>query len=364
MGTAKAPNRRLGTRGRCITSECSSSDIIAIAEYVDRLVTVEIRLAGLPRNVTIPLYEACRRAQQGPLTYLAAKSLLERLVPDSHVLLVTGAGMPPWLPFGETDGPLGVASLARALDLALGVKPVFVVQPNHARPVVAAVTAAGLTVVDEPIFRARRHAALFATVEPGIEAGEARARELLREFEPGAVIFIEKIGPNRAGYYHGVLGYSRAPSEVANVVPLLDLARAAGVLTIGIGDGGNEIGFGLIEEEVRAFHPYGAMCRCPCGRGITTPATTDVVVAASVSNWGAYGVVACLSLATRDPELLHGPYEESLMLERCVEAGAADGATGRQTISVDGTPLETNMAIVTLLRSLVRDSLRTSDRNY
>lgn len=341
-----------------------AADLRLVAEYVDRLVTVEFRLSGLPQHTTLPLYEAARRAQAGPLAHLAASALLARLDRGSHVFLITGAGMPPWLPAGETDGPLGAASLARALDLAAGAKPVLVVQPNHADPLAAAVTAAGLAVVDAPDFRSRTHASLITTIEPGITAGLERARELFAQFEPRAVIFIEKIGPNRAGYYHGVLGYGRAPDELANMVPVLDLAQDRRVLTIGIGDGGNEIGFGLIADDVRRIQPYGAKCQCPCGQGIAAIAATDILVVAAVSNWGAYAIAANLALELRNPEMLHGADDEALMLERCVQAGAADGATGRPTLSVDGVPLEADVAMVTLLRGLITNALRASDRVF
>jgi thiamine pyrophosphate-dependent acetolactate synthase large subunit-like protein len=68
-----------------------------------------------------------------------------------------------------------------------------------------------------------------------------------------------------------------------------------GVLTVGIGDGGNEIGMGNIYDTVRKVVPYGDQCKCPAKCGIADSTLVDVTVVATVSNWGAYGIEACLA---------------------------------------------------------------------
>src|ERR1700742_507917 len=94
-------------------------------ESLDRAVSIEMRFAsGLPRGVTTPLYDAARAAAGGSMTYRAAMALKERVKRGDHVLVVTGAGTPPGLPQGETDGPLGAAAVARAVELGLGAKPI------------------------------------------------------------------------------------------------------------------------------------------------------------------------------------------------------------------------------------------------
>lgn len=67
---------------------------------------------------------------------------------------------------------------------------------------------------------------------------------------------------------------------------LADAARERGVLTIGIGDGGNEVGFGEVRDSVAKAHPFGARSHGDFPSGLITVTATDVVVAASVSNWG------------------------------------------------------------------------------
>ena len=108
-------------------------------EYIDRLITIEMRFGeGLPRGVTHQMYDAAREAQGGmPLSLLAAQGLINALGSGDHVLVVTGAGMAPWLPKGETDGPPGAAAIARALDIGLGAKPIMIAEERNMAPVIA-----------------------------------------------------------------------------------------------------------------------------------------------------------------------------------------------------------------------------------
>src|SRR2546426_11886537 len=63
-------------------------------------------------------------------------------------------------PAGETDGPVGVAALARALVIGLGARPVFVTESQSLAALSAAVAAAGLSVVSPEIAAARTGAAV------------------------------------------------------------------------------------------------------------------------------------------------------------------------------------------------------------
>ena len=78
-------------------------------ERFDRLMTVEVRPVdgGLPPGIVVRLYEICRRYHGEPLSTLAARRLAEVVGEGDAVLIVTGFGLPPNLPCGETDGPPG-----------------------------------------------------------------------------------------------------------------------------------------------------------------------------------------------------------------------------------------------------------------
>ena len=109
-------------------------------ERFDRLMTVEVRPVdgGLPPGIVVRLYEICRRYHGEPLSTLAARRLAEVVGEGDTVLIVTGFGVPPNLPFGETDGPPGAAVLARALAKGFGAHVVLVTEEAHLAPVAAA----------------------------------------------------------------------------------------------------------------------------------------------------------------------------------------------------------------------------------
>src|SRR5690606_25248351 len=76
----------------------------------------------------------------------AAAALINAVRPGDTVLMVTGAGPPPYLPQGENDGPVGAAVLARAIALGLGATPVFISEPHHVGPVTACSETAGIPI--------------------------------------------------------------------------------------------------------------------------------------------------------------------------------------------------------------------------
>jgi hypothetical protein len=77
---------------------------------------------------------------------------------------------------------------------------------------------------------------------------------------------------------------------------------------------------------------------------MATVVATDVLVVAGTSNWGAYGIEACLAAIAGKPDLIHSARVEQFMLEECVRTGGVDGSTGRQILQVDGTSMEVQFA--------------------
>jgi D-glutamate cyclase len=337
-----------------------------IGEYIDRLCSVEMRPQGnLPRGVTHLLYDAARAAQgDRPLTLLAASALLERVRKGDHVLILTGTGAPPGLPKGETDGPLGAAALARTLDLGIGAKPVIVTEERLAEPIKAAVEAAGVSLLDREAVRRRSHAGVLEVFPVGIDEGKNAATRLLDTYRPSAVIFVEKAGPNQHGIFHSILGYARGPDIMGSAYWLADVARSRSILTVGVGDGGNEIGFGKIRDAVREIQPFGRVCRCPCKGGVATVTDCDILVACAVSNWGAYGISACLAFLLKNVELIQDEETERRMLESCVNAGCTDSVVGAQVPAVDGVPLGVQLALVRMLGAIVSTGHRVIEREF
>jgi hypothetical protein len=112
--------------------------------------------------------------------------------------------------------------------------------------------------------------------------------------------------------------------------------RGPPLTTIGIGDGGNEIGMGKIPRDtIHRNVPDGALiaCRVP----------TDHLIVAGVSNWGAYALAAgvrYLRGVPHDPALFD-PARERGLLELMVERGPlVDGPSGKRQATVDGLGFE------------------------
>lgn len=336
-----------------------------VGEALDRLINVEMRYSsGVPRGIIHRLYEAAREEAGRPLTTLATEALMKAVNPGDRVLIVTGAGAPPYLPAGETDGPLGAVAIAHALDLGLGAKPVFLSEARNLAPVAATAEAAGLSVLPEELFAKRPAAALCIPLALEPEDVKGQAEALVAEHRPAAVVFVEKGGPNARGRFHTITGMGRDRTVMASADALAEAAAAAGVLTVGIGDGGNEIGFGRVPEAVAAIQEFGRQCRCGCGGGIGTVVATDVLVVAAISNWAGYAIAAGISLASGRPEALHDLTVEADMLAACARAGAVDGLNGRQMKGVDGTSAETQIAIMTMIRNIAENARRPLHRAF
>ncbi len=133
------------------------------------------------------------------MTYLAASSLLDRIRPGDAVLVITGAGTPPFMPKGETDGPPGAGVLARAMIIALGTRPVVIAEPHCLEPVVAAIEAAGVVCGDEQRSQTLGNSALALQFPYGPNT-RGWVSETVEKYRPRAMIFVEKCGSNEQVY--------------------------------------------------------------------------------------------------------------------------------------------------------------------
>ena len=315
-----------------------------------------------------------------PGAALAAARTLRRA---RGVLIVTGFTVKPDTP--ETDGPPGAAVLGRALRI-LGARVRYVTDRVNAPIVTAALTALGeppdmVVRGDDPdlahdVLAAERPTHLVAIERPGRNrAGDylsMRGESVAAWNAPLDALFINRgrgAGSNRGWPEKGAARLRRSagsnrgwPETGAPRLFCSSGRRAAGSnrrrpekgarwrrpCTIGIGDGGNEIGMGVVRARLRRLGPLATRIASVVG--------VDHLVVAGVSNWGGYGVVASLSrLARRD--LLHTPELERRLVEACVAAGASDGVTRRREPTVDGLPIEVHGAVVELLRLAARSGI-------
>ncbi len=315
-----------------------------ISEAIDRIcLVVETGSTSRARDLA-RLYQAARSLAREPLCSAAARRLEAALRPGAAVLLLTGAGAAPDLPRGETDGPLGAAVLARGMALAFGVRSFLVAEARFRRPIMATLDA----LADGSRDAGWRQAVRYAPFPLRRDCAGQAAMALLDRIKPAAVISIERLGPNDLGITHNAIGED-VSSTHAGVEALFTLARRRKVLTIGVGDRGNELGFGRIMRSRLKIPPMSRRCACPCQSIIACAVPAELVVVSSVSNWGAYAIVAGLALRLGDPRLLHRPTDEARMLKACVLAGARDGLSGRRALTVDGLPLGMQRDVVALL---------------
>jgi len=272
---------------------------------------------------------------------------------NATVAIVTGFFIPHAMrPSGETDGPLGALFLARALT-PLGIKVILVTDSFCAKALEVGLAAATL-----------RKAVPLVVLPSGEQASPMSPSDYWNGFIERSgplthLVSLERVGPSHTLDSLKAQGASaediqqylfEIPTEsrdrchtmrgrdiTASMSPahrLFEVAREKerGIVTIGIGDGGNEIGMGKIPWAViRRNIPNGGLvaCRVP----------TDYLIVCGISNWGAYGLASGVRLlrgASAETDLFDLDKEEAL-LEMMVEKGPlVDGVSGLPTVSVDG----------------------------
>jgi hypothetical protein len=244
------------------------------------------------------------------------------LVGGGTVLIATGFVVADGMP--ETDGPPGAVVLGRALR-QLGARVRYT-----SDPAVLPTLEATLGALDQPLD-------VFVYPE-----GPDAARQVLERERPSHLIAIERPGRGREGDYLNARGLSVAAWNRPLDEMFVLAARRPGQppVTIGVGDGGNEIGMGSVRAQLEGESELIAR--------IASVVPVDHLVVAGVSNWGAYGIVAQLGRLTGQ-RLLHTPAEERRLIDACVKAGAVDGLTRRCEPTVDALGADTHAAVVALL---------------
>ena len=334
-----------------------------IGEHIDRLITTELKNRGMPHGFLIELYEVARKEAGGrPLTTLAAEGLVRSVGKGDAVFLMTGAGYPPHLPKGESDGPPGAAALARALYWGLGAVPVYVCEANHVDPVIASSEGAHIMVKDFADARDLRLGAAITTAPTSSAEVAEWAKAVYDEYQPKALISIERLGPNEHGIHNSATGWTIGEETgIVDLTPVVTEAEARGVFSIGTGDHGNEIGFGRIHDDVKRIMPQGAKSQSGTPGGMATVLKADVLIPAMSSNWGAYGVEAALAYLLKNPDLVHSPEMDRAIVTKCIEAGGLEAMYCSTNFLVDNCEGESSMAIVQLLGDMVRLNLREPD---
>ena len=290
---------------------------------------------------------------------LAAKHLSEQ---GRRAIIVTGFFIPGASPpSAETDGPPGAALLAAALTQA-GLSVQIVTDESCRSAVEVAARAMGLAEKDVrtiPTSREEQEAWCADVLE-----GTSRQRPLTH------LIALERVGPSHTTESireqlrtegdtesFGLGEFERLVPEAdqnrchnmrgecieAHTAPLhrlFELAANRGdIRTIGIGDGGNEIGMGSI-----SWHDLHRRLSGPGAARVPCRIATDWTIVAGVSNWGGQALAAATLLLTNKVDAARDwtSHQQHQGLERLLAEGpAVDGITRLREPTVDGLPFLT-----------------------
>ncbi len=243
----------------------------------------------------------------------AAEKLLQ--APKGNVLITTGfyvAG------YAETDGPIGTLAVAKALE-GLGYH--------------------GIVITDkycEGFFELKNISVEYVA----IDAEQSVYEEILEKYRPVYMISIERCGHNLENEYANMRGDS-ITGQTACIDTLFELAAEKKIPTIGVGDGGNEIGMGNVRQVILEKLELN-----PC------VVTVDDLIIATTSNWGAYALAAYMAKLSGRPVFI--TYEEiEEYMAQIVALGCVDGVTKQKKMGTDGFSMEIEKEIITSLKEAI-----------
>ena len=222
----------------------------------------------------------------------------------------------------ETDGPPGAIAIGGALE-KLGYDVVYVTDA-HGLVVMEGTKSAAARVVEFPI---------AADAE-----SEQFAKCLIADLNPSVVIAIERCGFTDERKFRNMRGRDITPYNAR-----IDYLFSNHPRSVGIGDGGNEIGMGNLAQEVTTVE---SLVKIPCVTQVSE------LILASVSNWGGYGLAASLSKLS-GKNLLPSVDEDMAVIRKTVDIGAVDGMSAKQEYKADGFTLEENAQTIRQLQALL-----------
>lgn len=298
----------------------------------------------------------------------AAGALLDPSV--KHVLIITGfpchvTESPPT----ETDGPSGAFAIAKAM-LTLGHSVTIATDECNEEPILVASAASGL-----------HRFGTNLTVESfppqcTFTDGDDERLKCLGDWAD-IVVSVERPGPTLTGDYLTMNGVSMShlvapledvlmpPSSLDDEGNPLMQSTEPMKVSIGIGDGGNEVGMGKVMNKL-------VSSGIPNAETIGCIVPTTHLIVSSVSDWGAYGLTAAIAALARSQCLLgadFGPSEIPMelyvnlfipldqetadILQAMVESGARDGITKQKDMTIDGFHILESMKVLEDLRSIL-----------
>ena len=246
----------------------------------------------------------------------------EVVVRKGVVLIVTGFYI-SYANASETDGPAGSIALGRALK-NIGFNVIYVTD-KWSYGILKGITESKDRIVEFPV--------------DNHENSKKFASKLIEELNPSLCISIERASLMGDGTYRNWKG-----EDVSEYNAKIDYLFNYSKFSIGIGDGGNEIGMGNLNSEIKKVE------------GLPdNPATTEVnnLIISSCSNWGAYGLIAEIS-SILNKNLLISVDDAKELIIKSVDLGAVEGMSGDSVYAVDGRNLEEDSVCLSQLHDYLR----------
>lgn len=303
----------------------------------------------------------------GELFY-AASDLYHAACSNRDVLILTGFPcLLDYSPPTETDGPLGAVSIARAVMAVQrqhsGGRCILVTDACNAKVTNAAVQAANL---DSSL--------VIETFQPKGTTWTAEEESRLDSLgrNAAATVAIERAGPGADGGSYTMRGLDMthllAPLERL-LSPSVEFGSkengasrtSPSFVSIGIGDGGNEVGMGKMRDAVLSS-------TVPMAETVSCVVPADYLIVCGISNWGGTALASALMLLTHYDRRSSNeanaqkqgnfadlaaawnagmPSEEddTVILNGMIAAGCRDGCTKLNEATVDGFPLEKSLQV-------------------
>lgn len=324
-----------------------------LARAIDGLMTVDLTCRGLIG----PLLKARQKYQKG-LMCLSAAELIQETCENSGgpAIIITGFPMTGGGP--ETDGIVGAVMLSRALYVGLGVCSVIVTDDGWFDCIAGACRGGGMAPLPLPDSWVVPHLegirpVFVKTVSKNHQEAHKASDQLIKTTKPKLLFAIERPGMNKKGEYHGLSGRN-ITDVTADLDYLIRIGKENGVPSIAFGDGGNEIGMGVIQDDLPHFLPQARDCGCPCHGGVAAATPADVLVVSDVSDWGVIGVIAALALVKQDPSIVHPSSLHVRAMEYCLASGAIDGDAMSTEPYVDLVHAEEWLGLLRVLKGMMQ----------
>lgn len=297
-----------------------TADRRALVDRIEALVQEEVG-----RNIS----HLCTAATGG--LWAMASSIAAS--PAPVVGVITGFYVPRATPpAAETDGPIGAALLLRALSAAGIACRLATDEPCRAT---CAASLVGAKIGDLPMDVVALGAPLDPLVAAWTAAGVTHA------------LSIERCGLAADGRPRNLRGV-----DIGEFTAPMDHLFLGGTWArLAIGDGGNEIGMGALPRALIAQD-------VAHGEAIACATAAEHLLVAGVSNWGAWGLIAALSVLRPDwrDAMLEAldPARDRAIIEHAVRHGpAVDGVTALAELTVDSLDMSRHHAKLDAIRAMV-----------